>query len=164
MTTENVTPIPELIALEIVRRLEQITVANGYQFNVAEVVRPNKDGSNWTYQHLGIGVVQRDDVVNESLSYPGNPPAECRDVVYIITCITRDANGPKATSENLMLASVFKAIRDGDAWHRFGGYAIDAEIGDSRNINLQEGEFDGMEIELKVSYRISELDPFLVMP
>lgn len=159
----NTTPIPELIATELVARLEAITEENGYQFNVAEVVRPNKDGSNWRLKHLSVAVMQGNDAINVEISHPGNPPAEGHDLNMKIACVSRDNDDSHATNTNLMVATVKKAIASVDDWHRLGGYAIDAEWGEIEAYTSPEGELYGALINLDIRYRVSEYDAFVVM-
>lgn len=158
------TPINELIAAIVVARIQVITLDNGWVFDVSEVVRPNRKGDNWEYKHMGVGVVQSDDVVNEELSHAGNPPAEAHDLTLNLYCITRDSKDETdahATATNLLVASVRKAITSPATWHTFGGYAIDAEFGTVSPFVSPEGELLGATLPLVVTYRISENDPFI---
>ena len=162
------TPVPELIALEIVSRLELITVANGYAFNVPQVVRPNRKGDNWERKHLSIGVLQGESERVPELDCPGNPPALCYRVVFNLECVCKDSeidspDAAHATNENEIAAAVVKAITDdGATWYTMNGNAIDSEIGTHTPFSSPEGEANGVQIPISVMYRVSENDPFQV--
>ena len=163
------TPVPELIALELVSRLENINECDGYSFTVSEVVRPSRKGETWTHQHLGIGVLQGESTRLEDLDYPGNPPAIAYSIDFQLQCICRDSatsiDDPKpahAATENEVAAAVVKAITATGAatWHTIGGNAIDARFGSMQPLVSPEGEQNGVMIPLAIIYRVSETDPF----
>ena len=161
------TSIPELIALEIVSRLLEITTESGYEFTVTEVVRPNRTGSNWLKRHFGIGVVQESSERNDELLRPGNPPAVAFDVTFSIHCVCRDSESesvPHSTNENAMVAAVQKALIDGDqsGWHTMGGNAVDTAIGSPVPYISPEGELNGASVPVVVTFRVSETDPYTV--
>ena len=157
------TAVPETIALEIVSRLQQITTGNGYNFTVAEVVRPTRLQKNITPRHLQIQVVQAIDSYNEALSHEGAPPAMAYDLVFNLHCFVRDSDAsttPRATTENDMATAVRKAICDSADWYNFEGNAIIADWGQSRPFVSPEGEHSGVTVPLVVTYRVSETDPY----
>ena len=162
------TAVPELIAVEIVTRLEAITVANGYAFNVAEVVRPSRKGHNWDRAHLGVGVLQSDSERVPELDCPGNPPALCYRVTFNLECVCKDSEidsptAAHATNENEMAATVIKALTvGGNTWHTMDGNAIDTEIGTHQPFTSSEGEMNGVMIPIAVLYRVDENNPYNV--
>jgi len=166
------TAVPELISIEIASRLEAITIANGYSFNIAEVVRPSRKGSNWLRAHLGVGVLQGDSDRVPELDCPGNPPALCYSVQFTLVCVCKDSEiddqyidggQAHATSENDMAAAVVKAItNDGTTWHTMNGNAIDTDIGTHTPFSSPEGEMNGVQIPISVMYRVAENDPYTV--
>lgn len=160
------TPVPELIALELVDRLEEITVANGYAFDVAAVVRPDRRGAEVKYQHLSILLEQGTSQRQPDLDYPGNPPAVAYDLEFSIKCIVRDSAGTTvahASNENDMAAAVVKAITaTGNDWYTLDGNAVIAELGSHDPFRSENGEFNGVAIGLSVTYRVAENDPFTV--
>jgi len=81
----------ESIAREIVSRLEQIKIANGYAFNVTSVIRPNRNAT-WTPEDRLILVKQGDSTKNESLSCPGNPPAMAFDTTFELCGFVRTSD------------------------------------------------------------------------
>ncbi len=160
----NTTPIPELIALEIVDRLSEITVANGYNFDASEVVRPTRRGENWLYKHLGIGVVQGESTRLQELDLPGNPPAIAWQIQFRVQCIVRDdkdSTDAHATNENEMAAAVVLAITDdGATWYRMNNNAIDTQFGSPTPFVTDDGELNGVSVPVAVAYRVSETNPF----
>lgn len=158
----NTIPLPELIAGVLTSRLENITIYNGYAFDVAEVTRPNRFGTNTTYRHLGIIVEQRNGVRNPAIDIPGNPPAIGYDQEYAVRCIVRDRAGGEAhaVNENEMVANAVKALTAASNWHSVNGYALDTKFGDVEPFISDTGEFNGATIPVIVLYRVNENNPF----
>lgn len=158
--------IPEAIAEELISRLEAVTLANGYSFNVASVERVNRDGHDWTPKNNTLVVVQREQQRNEAHDYPGNPPAIAYELPFAIHCfvVQSDFSGlSDAMLVNRMAANVQKAIAEGStSWHTFGGNAYNAMFGTITPFVSDQGDHAGCTIELTVQYRVSELDPFTV--
>jgi hypothetical protein len=159
-------PVPELIAEEIVHRLQAITFEGGYAFDVSEVVRPNRRGDVVQYKHLSIIVDQGNAERNEDGDHPGNPPALSYRLAFDLKCIVRDSRteqDSRTINESEMAAAVVKAITDaGSMWYTLGGNAINAEFGDMVPFNSGEGELNGITVPLIVTYRVSETDPYEV--
>lgn len=162
------TTVPELIALEIVGRLQLITTVNGYAFTVSEVVRPNRKGDNRKYSHLGIGVLQSLSERVPELDCPGNPPAIAYAVTFNLECVCKDSEidastAAHATNENEMAATVVKALaNDGGMWFTMNNNAINTELGAMEPYSSPEGEFNGVQIPVRVIYRVAENDPYVV--
>ena len=156
------TAIPELIALELVSRLEQITTANSFAFDVTSVDRVNRDGKNWTPRNLGIGVAQSDEVRNEQLDHEGNPAAIGYSLTFNIHAFVRHSDGDtaaEASTENKMVAAIKKAVAGTSDWHNFGGNAVNADWRRTTPFISANGENAGSTVPLIVHYRISETDP-----
>jgi len=160
------TAIPELIAVEIVGRLQLITTLNGYNFNVASVERANRDGSNLTYKHMSVQVKQEEAVRVPELDCPGNPPAIAYEITFTINCISRDSQGETDaydTVANDMAAAVVKAITaDGGTWYTMNSNAIYSTIGNITPLSSAEGEILGMAVPVAVTYRVAENNPYQV--
>lgn len=158
------TAVPELIALELVSRLEDITIANGYSFDVAAVVRPSRDGSNVKYQHLSLRVDQGAPTRNRDLDFPGNPPAVAYDLEFLVKgCVRGASSDPHATTENDLGAAIVKAIKSvGNDWYTFDGNAVIADTGDEEPFKPDQGELNGISVPVLVTYRVSENDPYTV--
>lgn len=163
-------PVLDNIIAEIIDRLRNITRANGYAFNVAEVKQVERDTNNWQPQVLGIYIEQKEETPNEDLFRPGNPPAVAYNVQFEISGYARqlDANPleagvcDKSVSDNQMKASITKALANNDPsqWHQFGGNAINASLADGTPFD--DPGFDGARRLLTVLYRVSETDPYIV--
>lgn len=158
-------PLPELIAEEIVSRLQGITIEDGYPFTVPSVDRVQRGAKDWTPRNLAIAVEQSDENENLQQSHPGNPPAAAYDVVYRLHAFVRpsDRTVPDTaqTTENAMVASIKQAITAaGHRWHTFGEVAIDARWGSTSRFVSAEGDHAGITMTLIVTYRASETDPY----
>ena len=159
----------ENIALEIVRRLEQINTANGYSFDVAGVIRPDRL-SDWSPEDGMIVVKQGDSTMNSDSSHPGNPPAIAFDTEFEIECFVRSSEHsdvePYHTDQNERGAQVIKAITteatDPGHWYTFDSNAILSSIGDVRNFGVSDGNHNGVTVAINVLHRQSENDPYQV--
>lgn len=155
-------PIIEQISATIVSRLGQITLANSYEFDVASVDRVKRLADGWTPRHLSIVVEQSEDEKNDELSYPGNPPAEARDVLFRIHGFVRESDHASTdddTAVNQMAAAIRQALAAvGSNWHTLSGNAIDAMLG--TNEPFDNVDHKGVTVSLFVTYRISERDPY----
>ncbi len=113
------TPVPELIAIEIESRLNAVLKADGYAFDLSEVVRPTRKGENWLKRHRGVAILQGESTRVPELDCPGNPPAIAYELTFDLACVTRDSMNSEdahATEENEMAAAM-KAIASSAQWH-----------------------------------------------
>lgn len=170
----NTTPLPELQALEIVRRLQDITIANGYAFSASQVARSNRDGDAFEYRHLSIRVDQGGQDRLPELDCPGNPPAICWTQEFQVRCFCRNSNRaeqpdieagePASVNVNTMAAAVYAAITseatDPSMWQTMGGNATDTELGALEMFIADDGEYHGAAIAINCIYRVSETNPF----
>lgn len=159
------TAVPELIAQELISRLEAITTGNGYAFTVPSVDRVNRDANDWKPKNNSIVVVQGDDERDPESDRPGNPPAEAHRLTFEIKGIVRQAD--RATTadqskENEMTATIKEAVSSVSQWHTFDGNSWNAEWGTTSRITSDTGSYAGVSLELIVSYRVSETDPYTV--
>jgi hypothetical protein len=161
-------PILQSIADTVITRLENITVANGYEFTAADVSMVSRDTNDWQPGPRKILVDQKEEVENEESSYPGNPPRIAWNVQFDIWGFAANLDHPAgeigiagdSTTENQMIAAIKKAIVNNDAasWMTFGSNAINARFTSSRP-NDSQGH-DGVLVTLDVLYRIKETDPY----
>jgi hypothetical protein len=155
------TSIPELIALELVERLEA-----SEEFKCIE--RSNRDGSSLSYGHLTVQVVQSDSQRTPELDCPGNPPALAYTLLFELKCVCRDsqedeADKALATNPNDMAAAAVVAITaTGSTWYTMAGNAINSRIGNLIPFDSVEGEFNGMTVPIEIIYRVSENNPYQV--
>ena len=159
----------ENIATEIVRRLQRITVANGYTFDVANVQRADRLGTAIVLENYLVLVVQQDSQPNEELSHPGNPPAIAFDATFNIHCFVRESDREESvmsTTSNEMAGQAMKAITNEtiapNKWWQMAGNAIVSEFGTIGPYSESDGVNAGVTLPLIVSYRISETDPYEV--
>jgi len=167
------TPIPERLANELATRLEEITVANGYPFDVTKVLRPNRDGVTVLYTDRSIRIDQGNTERVEDLDCPGNPPALCWSQPFDVRCFTRNSNRPEdqqdpeadmphATNTNEMVASAIKAITDADQWHTMNNISFDARFGTVEAFSADDGEYNGHMVTVTCFYRTDENNPYNV--
>jgi hypothetical protein len=161
------TTVIETIAKEIVRRSEQITIANGYTFDVAEVVRPDRVGVEVNPVEALIVVRQGDSVKNAELSCPGNPPAIAYDTQFEIECFVRLSDYACNEYQEIQSdrgAQIVKAITieatDTGRWFSFEEKAINTELGDIKNFETSEGNHNGVTVAMTVTYRVDENNPY----
>lgn len=154
-------PIVEQIAVELYKRLQKLEAGSSTSTKVAEVIRPKRLGG-WTPKHLQIVLTQGVPELNDELSYPGNPPAIAYDQIFRIHCHVMPSElDPISVDEyiNVMVADVQKEVTSPSLWHTFGGLAFNANFELAEQID-SDGSFDGATLPLRVSYRVSENDPY----
>lgn len=161
--------VVENIAIEIARRLENITVFNGYAFDISSVVRPDRLGQNIVPEDKLIVLSQGDSNEVEALSLPGNPPSVAYETTFAIHCFYRDSD--KNPSEfdpvvNDLAGQVIKCLRDEASdqsrWMTIGDNAIDSKIRTITPYPESDGTHLGVTIPLSVTYRHSEGNPYEV--
>lgn len=159
----------ENIALEMVRRLERITIANGYSFDVPSVVRPDRL-ANWSPEDGLLLLKQGDSTWNNDASHPGNPPAIAFDTEFEIECFVRSSEHsdvtPYHTNQNERGSQIIEAITteatDPGHWYTFDSNAILSSIGDVRNFGVSDGNHNGVTVVINVLHRQSENNPYQV--
>ena len=161
--------VVENIALEIKRRLEQITTGNGYSFSVCEVVRPDRLGQLIKPEDALIVLNQGDSTRNAEMDRPGNPPAVGYDVEFEINCFVRPSDRDAVAYEpiqNERGSQIIKAITleatDPGQWYSFAGNAIIAEVGNLQPFSQSDGNHNGIIVPVRVTYRHDENDPYEV--
>lgn len=159
-------PVVERIAKTLVERLQAITIANGYDINIAVVGRLNRLATNITPEHHSVWVVQGDTIPNDEQTHEGNPIALGKTTTWNIHVFVRQSDNdmnPYSTNVNIASAAVQKAIRSPDVspqmWHTMDGDAVMVEFGTESPMLSAEGEQSGVTIPVNVTYRVSEDDP-----
>lgn len=152
----------ENIAVALTERLEAMVDSDDYQTAVSSVKRLQRNGGEYTPEHLQILVRQGDDEIDDELSYPGNPPAICHRQTFNLRCHVmtseRDID-PVDSISNTFQADVIKCLTAGNNWYQFDGNAIDANIGAIEPIN-EDGGPDGLNIPIVIVYRVDENNPY----
>lgn len=156
-------PVVALIADVLFARLETLVAAQDEAVPIAEVIRPRRIGG-YTPKHRQIVLTRGEAVRNTELDCPGNPPAVC----WVQTFNIRIAIAPSEKDptpielyEDALSASVYKAVTLPSQWHTMGGNAIDAAFGDPEQVD-GDGGYEGVNLPLNVTYRVSENDPYAV--
>ena len=155
--------IPETIALEVVARLEAITIANGYTFDNAGVTRVNRNANDWRPRNYSIAVEQGSDSENDEQTHGGNPAAIAYDLTFEIHGFIRESDTSTTASdatENAMVAAIKLALAGETNWHNWDGNATNTHWGSTQPFVSREGDHSGVTVPLTVTYRISENDPF----
>ena len=156
-------PIVERIAVEIFDRLKRLEAGRDDSIQLSEVIRPKRLGG-WTPKHLQVVITQENPERNDELSLIGNPPAVAYDQQYNLRCHVMPSElDPTPVEEwtNLMTSEIIRTITSYNLWHTMGGLAIDTQIRQIENVD-SDGSFDGANVPLIVTYRVSETDPFTV--
>lgn len=151
--------VREQITRAIATQLKTITVANGYEIDVAEVHRPRRTGERYAPQAYGIGLLQGDCQRAEDEDFVGNPGAIGWRASYPIDLIIRQSEtdaDPMDELLNTFEADVQKALMADVTW---GGLAIRSELGASEYPAGGDG-VEGVTVWLYVIYRVSETDPY----
>ena len=150
------TPVIERIATEIRRRLNRAATSIGQ----TTLTRPGRTVPS------GFSVVVQQTASRPlpKLDYPGNPPAKCFECVFDIECfIDHKTNEAEyAAACNAVVGYVVSAITlpevSPQSWYTFGGFAVLADLGQSRDVPTEVGSFGMVAIPLTVQYRVSEND------
>lgn len=151
-------PVIERIAQELISRIEAGGIPD------ARVVRPARDGRNYTKTHGTIVMHQLESIYNQQLSHEGNPPAIAYDVVFNLFCFIREvpAEAPEyATACNVFASDVARAINNPETspstWHTFGDNAINANVGSFSQF-VDNDATAGVLLPIQITYRVSETD------
>lgn len=158
------TPISEQIALKVKQRLQLIDEGSGYETSVeGTVVRAPRiwEGNLKDYQ---IIVSQGPLSYNEELSHPGNPPAAAWDLPFVIVGELRPSEDDTTaldTLANEFSSDIFRSICTPQAsWHNWDGLAINTQFGSVEIINADE--MAAVRVEITVTYRVDEINPYTV--
>jgi len=158
-------PVVERIATTLIERLQAITIANGYTFNIAAVTRLNRLATNTTAEHQVIWVIQGDTIPNDEQTHEGNPIAEGKTTTWNLHVFIRQSDSdqsPYSTAVNEAAAAVHHAIKNPaespNMWHTMDGDAVMVEFGTESPMLSAEGEQSGVTIPVNVTYRVSEND------
>ncbi len=158
-------PVVEQIAQAIVRRIRNVQTKNGYQLDVADVVRPTGRGFEWSPQHLQVVVVQSDTERLEE----GDVDSSTIIIAYRQTfrielevMPQEDENVPWDQVMNVLRADVERAICTDDDlhWQYWGGLAKNSMLGSPQLEPSVDGSHLSVVLSLEVDYRHAENDPY----
>jgi hypothetical protein len=153
----------ERIALELIDRLETITVTEDMATVAVDVYRPNRDASNWTPADNTIVVVQGESAREPAMDCPGNPMSLAYAVTFAIVAFVRQDDretDADATVINAMSAKIREAIAASSSdWYTFGDVAYHSEFGPSAPFPQTNDGHSGVIVEITCRFRVSEFDP-----
>lgn len=163
-------PVVERIARVLISRIESVTLDNGYNQDVGEVIRPKRDDDG-TPDSYKVVVNQLDRTEEQRLS--GNPVAIEYKQPFQLLLYVRPSDHEDIEIDaliNLFESDVMKAITDPYVdWHNFadeeGATAVNAEFDaeePSRRFEANDGTHEGVTLLLNVYYRVPENDPYTV--
>lgn len=161
-------PVSELIAQTVQARLALLKTVNGYQLDVADVVRPTVAGGYSPTDRLAV--LEQADAERESEhDYEGNPNRIAWGLHFEITLLRNQAKNdptPEDQLVNTFEAEAIKALTAPDRWEHFGesgtDLAYDAAFKSPKRIVSTDGAYCGTEINFVVYYRHPENDPYTV--
>lgn len=148
------TPIIEQIAQAIETQLATITVENGYNYDLADVVRPPRKGIEPRH---GLCVLE------QGPKRPADEAAVGTDEwiqPFFITLWIRSSDRsevPVDTEVNLFGSDVEKAVKADTQWTSM---AIDSWVSEGTPLESEDGAFDGIMIEFDVNFRHAFGDPY----
>ena len=148
-------PIVEQIAQAIEARLKTITTDNGYQFTVAGVARPTREGGYKPRDKLLVLQQENPEEADDQPAMYRQWWQPWRIDLYVkppdksITPIDQTVNIYRAEVEKALLTD-----------RTFGGLALDARIRPQIDWETVDGAFEGTSIMLAVLYRHLETDPY----
>ena len=152
-------PIVEQIAAALKTRIESVTVTNGYQETVSEVVRPSRASGEQAYVPQNNLVVILQDDPEEGDSPEGLKAWIQPFALMAFAQLSDQASTPADTVLNRFAADLEKAIRSDPT---FGGLAYDAVIRPAFGWvgkNAFTG-FEGITVNVDIYYRTLEDDPY----
>lgn len=148
-------PIVEQIAQNLATSVAAVTVANGYNYSVKEVVRPTREGG-YKPGHLVCVITQGDATVRDGASN-----FKTWDQPFYVSAfvVPEDGSGDIVdTILNRFRADIEKQIMTD---RTLGGLANPlTDIGDPTNLVSSDKSFEGVEIRVDVVYRHDIGDPY----
>lgn len=156
------TAIPELIAQVLQTRLQQITIANGFETTVSIVERPAPT-SDMKPEDNQIVISNNDLSRFKEMDCGGNPPAYAYKQGYQINAVLRPSEKsttPAASLQNKITADIVKAITAGVAWWQMDGNSILTEWEDIAPYDDSQGSAAGVRFELTCTFRCDANNPY----
>ena len=148
-------PIKEQVVTAILAALAEISAANGYRCDGVTITRPRRTGERFSPKHLGISLVQGDEVRDEENE--NSSMHAWRLTVFLDLCYrTSEASAVAMdTGLNLLEADVRQALM---ADWRLGGLGW-ITLGPSVPAAGESG-LEATSIELAVRYRTQYTNPY----
>lgn len=158
------TPILEAITVILCNRIETVTVANGYQNDVRQVVRPIRMGG-YSPKDRTVVVMLGDAVRDEELSNAGYPDATAWVQQYELDLLVMTSEKdpePIDKAVGSFAADVMKAVTAPENWDQFEGKALKTNFVMQEQFITADGAYEGLTLHLEVTYRTSAIDPYVV--
>lgn len=159
--------ISEQIVVELKRRLEQISIANGYSIDLADVVRPKRIDEG-AYEDHTLFINEPSITPNSEMSCPGNPPATAWNMAIELNGLLRQSENdtnPRNTARHNFVSEIILAITNEattpDAWHTWEGLAINTTWGEITDSVDGDGTDSGFVFSINIVFRTDENDPFV---
>lgn len=157
-------PVAESIALELKSRIEAVTTANGYFYEVVEVYRPARR-PQWSPRGGMIVLLQGDAQYNDDLSPQSNPPGIAWDQEFtLLGFIAADDTDetPVDALVNQAVADLIKGITiPAASWWTFDDNAVAASFTGVERV-VPDGPLEAFTLNLTVTYRTDETNPYTV--
>jgi len=155
-------PVVERIAQAIKTRLGTVTTANGYQVQLAEVVRPLRRGEYIPRDKLCV-LEQEDPFDAPDAEYiHGATPARIWVQPFVVTLFVQPDETdttPVDTRVNLIRSEVERCLMSADL--TWGNLAYEhTHLAGASYFDSSDGSFSGVQITLEVTYRVPENDPY----
>ena len=148
--------VDEAIAQEVEARLCELADIT--------VIRPRKDPEQWTPEDKQVVIVKRSPQRQPSLDCPGNPPSVAYSVQINLRLHVLQSERDNEETDNQMsvlVGDVITGITSADLWYQWDSLALNTELGAIEYIT-NDGGFDCAVIQLVITYRFSEDNPFEV--
>ena len=156
-------PINEQIAQKVKTQLLTVTTGNGYNYSLAKVVRPTREGG-YDPQHLLAVLEQRDRYEDEEQTHPYITWVLPFAVnLYVKPPDDQDpATDPVDQVVNRLGADVEKALMlmHPSQGSILAGLAFDCRIRAPEGFITADGAFEGQTVIFEVLYRHVETDPY----
>ena len=150
-------PISERVAQAIQTAVAAITIAGGFQIDIVDCIRPDKDGSNYSPKHLRALLFQEDPNPLDEEVDQGDKDWDHIFQVAVYIAPAKDDTTPHDQWVNVVRADIEKKLMEDIT---FGGLAIEAHIGKPDTRTTSKGTFIIPFINIAVIYRTREDDPY----
>ncbi|AMV30909.1 hypothetical protein VN12_19555 [Pirellula sp. SH-Sr6A] len=158
------TTVVESIAETLYLRLTPMVNNTIYNTKVREVIRPRRLEDRTIKDRQIVMTDASHDRVPE-LDHEGNPPAQAWRITFNLYLHVQNDESKCEPIDKVIhtfAADVKKAVCAVDSrWHTFGDKAIDATWQSMEAIQA-DGSFDGVNLPISITYRVSENDPYQV--
>jgi hypothetical protein len=121
--------------------------------------------ATWQPKDLTIHVSQGSFAPDDSVSCPGNPPAQGYALEAVVAGIVKPSDKdtiPVDTYKNRLGADILAAITNSGTWYQWDGLALNTEVGEIEDYTGSDGAACGVFVRMAVHFRTSELSLYTV--